>query len=141
MTFQATISNFLDALFTMLVRRLLLVMALETIHRCVGAVVATRALPIGIAMIHREGVSVNVDISPIAGIVTIGTLTRPMIGRAIVAGLTIRLATMIEIGWLPGTGRVTIRALSLVVVFRPVMTGLTIRKAIVIKVRSTPGTD
>lgn len=87
----------------------------------------------GIAMTHWEGMTIDTDIPPIAGIVAFGTLTGPVIGWTSMAGLAITLPTVIEIGWLPGIGRVTVRTLSLEVVIWPIMARLAIWKAIVIK--------
>jgi hypothetical protein len=136
---QATTSNILDSFLTMLVHHLILLMTLETIHRSIGSVVATRAPAIGVTVPHWEGMAINTDITPVVGVVALGALTGPVIGRARMAGLAITLATMIEISWLPGVGRVAVRTLSLEVVVRPVVARLAIRKTIVIKVRPSPG--
>jgi hypothetical protein len=100
--FQATTNNILNTLFLMFFHRFLPIMAFGTVHRSVGAVVATRALPMGIAMTHWEGMTIDTDIPPIAGIVAFGTLTGPVIGWTSMTGLAITLPTVIEIGWLPG---------------------------------------
>jgi len=90
-------------------------------------------------MTHGEGMAIDINTTPIVCVVALRALSRPVIGRAVMAGCTIGLATMIESCWFPGVGRMAIRTLSLEVVIRSVMARLAIWKTIMVKVRPSPG--
>lgn len=101
MTLQATAGYIFNTLLAMLVHRFIPVVAFEAVHVGIRAIVAARALPVGVTVPHGEGVTIDADITPIVGIVTLGTLPRPVIRRWDMARLTVCLAAVIKIGRFP----------------------------------------
>jgi hypothetical protein len=137
-TTETTPADIGDILLGVMLLRLGLVMALIAINVGVGAVMAARALPASITVIHGETVAADVHIVPIVGVVALRTLTGPVIGRRIMAGLAVGLPAVIEAGVAPRAGVVALRTLSAVMPAGPVMAGLAIGLPTVVEAGIAP---
>lgn len=82
---------------------------------------------------------VKVDVVPVVGEVTVGTLTGPVSGRRGMAALAVVKAGVVNVDLVPGVGIVANRALPGPVLGRPGMTILAIVVAGMIKVGISPG--
>jgi hypothetical protein len=92
MTAEAFSGNIEDALFSMVFFGFCLVVAPVAVHRGVRTLVTARAVSAGPAMVHWEGMPLDTDRAPIAGVMALRALPAPVTAWRGMARRTIGLA-------------------------------------------------